>query len=178
MPEEAPLPTLWVDMGVLGRPHGLNGAIHLQTTIEQGEVISGTKTVRIKGKKYDREYRINKVHTTNDGILLNLEGINNRDDASRLTGSTLSVKREDFPALNQGEFYYSDMEGAPVQDRFGKVIGKVLHFEEYGTDLMFFEWTGQGIVALPMVDEFVLEIRSEPAAIVVETKNLSEFLQN
>lgn len=176
MPGE-PSTTRWVKMGVLGRAHGLKGEIYLRATIQDGKVMSGVDTVRVQGKDMDREYRVDSVRTTNTGVLLGLAGVDDRDEASRMTGCSLLVRREDFPEQQPGEFYYSDLEGAPVLDKHGNTLGKVLYFEEYGTDLMFFDWHGHGIVALPMVEDFVVKIRNNPASIVIENEHLSELLQ-
>jgi len=177
MPGE-PSTARWVELGVLGRAHGLKGEINLRTTPDQNEILTNTEVIRVEGKKVSGEYRILSVRDTNTGVLLLLEGVDDRDKASALTGNTISVRREAFPELEPGEFYYSDLEGAPVKDKDGNTLGKVLYFEEYGTDLMFFDWTGHGTVALPMVKDFIIEVIKEPASVVIETEQLDELLQD
>lgn len=168
---------VWVETGKLGRPHGLKGEIYLRTIGDHTDVITHVTRVKLQTSKTEQELQIKAVRVTASGILLSLEGVTTRDAAARLTGALVMMDRTEFPDPGPDEFYYSDLEGAPVVDQQGRELGRVLHFEEYGTDVMFFEWTGHGVVAIPMVKAYVFEISTDPPRVVIDTANLNDLLQ-
>jgi len=170
--------TRWVEVGVLGRPHGLKGEIYLRTPSGQDDVILNATRLKIHTKKIERVLEILEIRMVKSGFLVTLEGVDDRDAAARLTGAAVLLDRAEFPEPEVDEFYYSDLEGAPVMDRDGQVLGRVLYFEEYGTDVMFFEWTGHGKVAIPVVEAYVVRIDTDPPGVTIETANLEDLLQN
>ena len=168
----------WVEVGILGRAHGLKGEIYLRATLDEANVIANASVVHLQGKKDILETRVLDIRRTNKGLLLTMEGVDDRDAASRLTGWSLMVNRNDFPDTEPGEFYYADLEGAPVLDEGGRRIGKIQRFERYGNDVMFFEWNGHGVVAVPMVEAFVIRLSSDPPSVQIKTTDLDDLLQD
>lgn len=61
-------------------------------------------------------------------LQVRLQGIDQRDDAARLTGALVEVPREDLPALAAGEYYRADLVGCSVANLEGAELGIVDHF--------------------------------------------------
>jgi len=54
-----------------------------------------------------------------------LEGCDDRDQAARLMGAEIAVRREQLPPLPPGEYYWTDLEGLRVVTREGVELGTV-----------------------------------------------------
>ena len=58
--------------------------------------------------------------------------INDRNAAERLRSTVLTVPREALPALDKGEYYYSDLIGLPCISTDGTDLGKCVAVENFG----------------------------------------------
>jgi 16S rRNA processing protein RimM len=61
----------------------------------------------------------------NDGFLIRLEGIQDREAAAALTLSEVRAARAALPPLADGEFYVEDVPGCAVEDEAGRPLGTV-----------------------------------------------------
>jgi len=66
-----------------------------------------------------------KVH--GKGLIVQLNGCNDRDQAATLVGCKIAVYREQLPVLEAEDFYWSDLEGLQVWTQEGKNLGQVSH---------------------------------------------------
>lgn len=55
-----------------------------------------------------------------------------RTAAEALRGTELTVPRSALPALEEGEYYYADLIGLPVQMAGGEPVGRVVLVENFG----------------------------------------------
>ncbi len=79
---------------------------------------SGSKelwqSVKLKGGK-----------TQGKNIIALLEGVQYRDQAEALIGSTIAVKSDQLEKLSEGEFYWKDLIGLNVETIEGVELGKI-----------------------------------------------------
>jgi len=61
----------------------------------------------------------------NDGYLVRLEGVADREAAAALTLSEVRAPRAALPPLGPGEFYVEDVPGCAVEDEAGRPLGTV-----------------------------------------------------
>jgi len=59
------------------------------------------------------------------GIVVALEGINDRTTAARWIGCDIAIHREQLPAINTGEYYWADLVGLEVVTEQGITFGRV-----------------------------------------------------
>jgi 16S rRNA processing protein RimM len=71
-----------------------------------------------------------KVHA--DSIVAQLGGLADRDEALRLRGYRVYVRRSDFPALKADEYYWVDLLGLDVVNEAGVELGKVADMIDNG----------------------------------------------
>lgn len=58
-------------------------------------------------------------------IVARIEGIDDRDVAVKLIGEQIAVKRSQLPSLEEGHYYWVDLEGLRVETRDGVQLGTV-----------------------------------------------------
>jgi 16S rRNA processing protein RimM len=66
------------------------------------------------------------------GVIVRLEGVTDRDQAAMLLDCEIAVEREMLPAVEDGAYYWADLEGLQVVHRDGTDLGKVAYLLETG----------------------------------------------
>lgn len=84
------------------------------------------------------ELTAGRDHPGQNSWIISLRGIDTVDQAKQIVGSTLLVKEEDKPELEEGEFYTSDLVGMRVVlKESGRLVGVVVNVVNYGaSDLL------------------------------------------
>ncbi len=118
-----------VELGRIGAPFGLNGWLHVasftdppegllrfpQWDLRRAGAFLGTRRP-LEGRRQGR------------GLLVRLEGIEDRDAAASLTGVSVEVEREALPPTGEREYYRVDLIGLDVSNVEGRSLGKVGYF--------------------------------------------------
>jgi 16S rRNA processing protein RimM len=68
------------------------------------------------------------------GVILRLDGVEDRDAAAALIDCEIAVAREVMPAAEQGVYYWADLEGLAVVHRDGTDLGRVAYLLETGAN--------------------------------------------
>jgi 16S rRNA processing protein RimM len=108
----------WLRAGLVGSPHGLDGSFH---------VIQATPGLLELGGRVmlaDRLRLITRRAGHDRGVILSVEGCQDRDAAQALRGSELLVARTLAPPLEADEWWAEDLEGCAVHDA-GRPVGTV-----------------------------------------------------
>ncbi|MCL4117390.1 UNVERIFIED_CONTAM: hypothetical protein GTU68_058701 [Idotea baltica] len=67
-----------------------------------------------------------------NGFSARIKGVQYKDQADALNGTTLWVARDVLPNLPDDEFYHSDLIGLDVFDTGGEKIGRVIGVHDHG----------------------------------------------
>ena len=96
------------------------------------------------------------------GAIARFEGIADRTAAEALRGTMLTVPRAALPALEEGEFYHSDLLGLPVVTDTGEPVGRVHAVENFGaTDIVEIERPDGAKFMVPLTRDAVPEWDAE-----------------
>lgn len=161
---------------VLGRvtgPHGVQGWLRVRTFTQSRETLLGFGTWMVGGEAGWTEYGLldGRVHA--DGLMVRLQGIADRDAAAALRGSEIAIWRSQLPALQEGEYYWSDLEGLNVFTGDGVALGVVERlFETGANDVMVVRGDRERLI--PFVMDAVVR-RIDLAAGCIEVDWDAEF---
>ncbi len=75
---------------------------------------------------------VERARTQGGHVVAKPATTNDRDAALSLRGCEIRVSRADFPAGEDGEFYWSDLVGCEVRNPAGERLGAVFAVEDYG----------------------------------------------
>lgn len=102
------------------------------------------------------------------GIIAQLKGVDDRNQAETLIGSEILIRREQLPATAEDEYYWSDLIGLEVVTTEGVRLGVVDHLLETGAnDVMVI--AGERERALPFLQgSTVVSIDTGAGKIVVD----------
>ena len=68
------------------------------------------------------------------GVIVRLAGVDDRDQAAQLIESEIAVERAAMPAVEEGSFYWSDLEGLKIENSDGTDLGRVAYLLETGSN--------------------------------------------
>jgi len=163
----------WVPLAIVGRPHGVRGELRAHPFNRDSDLLLELEEILVRFVDGDRkgeehEVSIDSARAGNDAILIKLHGVDDRDAADGVRGAHLCAKRGDFPPLEAGEFYASDIVGADaVLD--GAVVGKVESFSSYPSVDILLVATDRGRFEIPLVDAYVDTVDSDAGRVVLRT---------
>lgn len=99
-----------ISAGRVGRPHGLDGSFYV-TMARPRLLVLGTR-VRIGAHATE----VVRRRGTDRRPIVRVQGVEDREAAERLRGLELEVAAADAPALEEGEWWASELEGCTVYD--------------------------------------------------------------
>jgi len=117
-------------MGVVGRPHGVRGLLHVHSyTAEPADLAGYGPLLDDSGRVWTLEWRGEGV-----AALLDADGrpVADRSAAERLTNIRLYVERDRLPSPDPDEFYLADLVGMAALDPAGHTVGRVTIVHDYG----------------------------------------------
>lgn len=78
-------------------------------------------------------------------VILRLEGVDDRDQATSLIGTEIGVSRDELPKPDDGHYYWSDLTGLTVVRRDGTELGTIKEMLETGAhDVMVVQSKKEG----------------------------------
>lgn len=107
-------------------------------------------------------------HAQGKGLVARIQGCGDRDQAAALMGRLIAVPREQLPELEQGEYYWNDLEGLRVVTADGVELGRVSHLFGTGANDVLVV-VGERERLLPYVwDQVILAVDLEAGLIRVD----------
>lgn len=125
------------DMVVVGKlmsPFGVKGWLKLYSHTQPIENIAGYNPLWMKQGEHWQPIQLEHVQRHGKGLVAKIKGCDSRDQTPAYIGCDLAIKREQLPALEQGDYYWAQLEGLKVLTVDGEWLGKVDHLFETGSN--------------------------------------------
>ena len=151
-------------MGWIRGPHGTRGELKVSTLTDFPERFELGSELWANGARY----RVSGVRPHGGGLLVELEGIEMRDQAEALSGALLEVPEQKLASLPDGQYFRFQIIGMEVVDREGRALGRVSDILETGANDVYIARNDEGDLLIPAIDSVVKEIDREAGRIVVE----------
>lgn len=122
---------------VLGRISGLFGVrgwVKVYSYTEPREAVLNYGRWLLSDRDGWQEATVAEGRRHGKSIIARLAGVVDRDQAAELIGTEIAVWRDALPETEDGEFYWSDLEGLTVTHRDGTELGKVAYLLETGAN--------------------------------------------
>lgn len=160
---------IWIEVGKVGRPHGLKGEIRLQVYNLDSDV-------------WERGQRLRAWLPGKPAVLLELAefrdilpmplatfvGITDRDEAAKLTHAVLAVDQLELPQADEDEFYIHELIGATVlDDATRKPVGVVRALLETPSDVLEISLNSGAAAMIPVHSDAITEMGRQKGVLVV-----------
>ncbi|GAA6140466.1 ribosome maturation factor RimM [Hydrogenophaga sp. 5NK40-0174] len=193
--DAASLPDDAVELGRFHGPYGVKGWIHVQAYSPDAEVLFKAKEwflmppstqgrpAAAKNKPAvapaiagPSRVQVQGIKSHSDGIVVHLQGLDDRTQAESLKGVRIFVSRAAFPAAPDGEFYWVDLIGLQVVNREGVDLGQVHDLMPTGPHSVLVlrfpvesdSGHGEGERMIPFVDAYIDEVDTAGKRIVAD----------
>ena len=161
-------------LGKVTSVFGIQGWIKIHSYTQPRENIFQYPEWRLGAGQAVQAYRLAKGRWHGKALLAKLESIEDRDRASQLCGSEIRIATADLPPLDEGEYYWYQLEGLRVVTTDDSDLGVVDHLLETGAndvlvvtpDAVSLDNRQRLIPFLP--DDSIREIRLEAGVMVVD----------
>ncbi len=119
-------------MGVIGRPHGVRGLLHVHSYATDPTDLARYELSDERGRRFALRWRSEGVAELAEIVAGKPVKIADRTAAEALVNVRLSVPRTALPATEDDEFYLADLVGMQACAPDGAVIGEVQAVHDYG----------------------------------------------
>ena len=161
----------WIPVAEIARPHGVRGELRLKVYNVESDLLAHRRDVLLRMPDgEERTAHIASARPVNKAMLMQLRGVDDRNAADGLRGAVLCIPRDEFPPLEEGEFYACDLEGARAVLASGEEVGRVRGLRSYPTcEALAIEGGARGAIEVPLVDAFVEEVDIENGVVRLVT---------
>jgi len=121
---------VWVEIGSILGPHGINGQVKIKSFTEVPEGMFLYKNLFIGNEQ--KPIKIKLVRKIKHNLICNVENIKTRNEAETIRNLILYVKRDEFPLLNDNEFYQRDLLNFEVFNLKRESFGFIISFNDFG----------------------------------------------
>ncbi len=166
-----------VNVGRLTAVYGIKGWLKVHSYTEPAENLFDYQPWLLKTAHGIKQVEIDEVRPHGDAFVVHLVGVDDRDQAAAFTAVDIAVNRDQLPELDEGEYYWSQLEGLRVITEYQgieKDLGKVVKLFETGANDVLVVQGDEGSVdqrerLIPYVpDQFVLSIDLDKREIKVD----------
>lgn len=158
-----------VCLGRIVAAHGVHGWVGIETYTGQPEEVAAYGT--LCDELGTREFEIAEARMGPKGILVRIDGVNDRNQAEDLKGTRLYVSRARLPKIREKEAYYhADLIGLSAERPDGSALGRVVAVQNFGAgDLLEIKVEGErDTVLVPFTKEIVPEVDVAGGRMVVD----------
>ncbi len=155
-------------LGWVLKPHGTKGEVHILLDVDRPEDYSEMESVFVEINKNLVPFFIEWIQVKGNKALVKFEGLDSLERAGDIKSKRLFLPLSGLPELKEDQFYYHDIIGYVMEDRFLGRIGPVENiYSKTGQDLFSVTHKGHELL-VPVTDAWILGIDHEKKKIFVE----------
>jgi 16S rRNA processing protein RimM len=119
-----------VCVGAIAGSFGVKGEVRLKSFCTEPEAIASYGPLFTEDGR--RSYTVTLTRPVANGLGARLSGVQTKEQADALRGTSLFVARDKLPATGDDEFYHADLIGLDVHDTGGAPVGKLHAIHNHG----------------------------------------------
>ncbi len=145
-------------LGYIVKTHGTKGQVIFHLDVDYPEDYEDMESVFVEVKGELIPYFIELFNLQKQSrVIVQLEGVDTMEKAQALVGTSLFMPLEALDELEEGQFYYHEIQGFEILDKNLGRLGVVREVYSVATqNLIAFDYEGTEVL-IPITDEIVLE---------------------
>ena len=164
----------YIVVGLLGKTRGVDGDLWVTPLTDFPDRFMDMKTIFVENRDQWEERKILSSTLISGRPVIKLDGIANRENASRLTNRRLAVLRDQVVGLPDDMYYVFDLIGLKVVDAAsGQTLGVVTDVHSYpANDSYAIRLDNGEDKQLPAIDQYVKKVDLEKKEILIDPAGL------
>lgn len=155
-----------IKVAIIADAHGIKGEVKLHSFIENPDFFSSNSL--FWGKDGKKEFSTKVTGIAKNAIIVRIDGVNDRNSAELLKNTELFAPESLLPALDEGEFYHSQLIGLEARLENAEKIGIITAVHNYGAgDIVEIIKDSGESEMLPLTAPWVSEINIEHDFIII-----------
>ena len=116
--------TVWVDIGEIGKTHGLRGEVTVHLFCDDSARFApGAEVYLLLRRGEHRKLKVGTTRSMPKKFVVRFEGHERIEDVQPLVGSTIQIQADVLPALGEDENYHFQLIGLKVYRSDGEFLG-------------------------------------------------------
>lgn len=156
-------------IGAVSGVFGVRGWVKLRSNTEPRDALITYRDCYLRVGENRRAMRISEGKRSGKTLIAKLQGVDDRDAAEALVGAEIVVSRSTLPELEEGHYYWVDLEGLAVRNSAGDPLGHVSHLLATGANDVLVVVDGEKEVLIPFLyGSVVLDVDEAAGWITVD----------
>ena len=126
-----------LNMGRIAGAYGVQGWLKVMSFTEPPEQLFAYSPWWLKTAHGVKPVEIDASRVQGKGFVVHIEGLDDRDEAAQLSGVTVAVERRLLPELEEGDYYWHELQGLRVVSQWQSQsydLGRVGRLMETGAN--------------------------------------------
>jgi len=159
----------WLEVGRIGSPFGVKGWVHVESFTDPPERLLKYRNWNVRrGANEPVERRVVEGREHASGMIVRLDGIEDRDAAALLQGAGILVARREMPPLEARQYYQADLMGLEVVSLQRERLGVVGHFAPTPAGMMMVVHGPGRDVWIPATPQYLSKVDLDAGQILVD----------
>ena len=155
----------FLEVGKFVGTHGVRGMVRIQSWSDDGEFLTKFKNFYLDGGKTKIE--MNKITPHGNVVIAAVKGIDSIEDAEKLRGQVLYIKRDDAH-LPEGRYFVSEIIGAEVFDAdTDTLLGTLSDVSPTGANDVWHIKSGEKEYLVPAIPDVIVNVDIDNDKIVI-----------
>ena len=159
-------------VGAIAGAFGVRGEVRLKSFCTRAEDIATYGPLATEDGK--RSFAVKLTRPVNGGLGARLTGVDTKEQADALKGTTLWADRAALPSLPDDEFYHADLIGLEVVDTGGVSLGRVRAVHDHGAGDILEVLGPSGVLLVPFTRAAVPTVDLTAGRIVADPPESDE----
>lgn len=143
-------------VGRVVAPRGVRGELKVRPETEDPERFALLDEVLLGEQR--QPFAVRGVRFFGGLVLLQLEGVASRDEAEVWRDAIVWIPQEQGLALQEGQYYYHQIEGLTVVTVEGEVLGRVIEVLPTGANDVYVVRGDRQEILLPAIRDVILQV--------------------
>lgn len=158
-----------IDKIIIGKilaPHGVRGEVRIKPLTEIPErflelealELEGYATLKVEHARFHKHF-----------VLVKFTGVDDMNQAEKLRNLSVIVAKDQLGKLPEGRYYAFEIEGLPVYDLKGDLLGKIVEIIQTGSNDVYVVKNSVGKeIMIPALKKVVREINLQEQKVIVD----------
>lgn len=155
----------YIRVGKIVNTHGIKGCMKVLSLTDELERLEELDYVYTEID--DKKRKIKDIWYRKGMVYLELEGINNMDDAIKMKESFISIEESQLKELPEDTYYIFELEGLEVYSTEGEYIGKLKEVFQTGANDVYEVVNESKSYYIPAIKNVVKEVSIEDKKIII-----------